>query len=270
MKRRRLTRLRERLGQAVCSMAVLGIGAVAQAEGAGPPAAPAPVSPPVVYTPMLPAPIVQPPQISVAAPSVPAAAGAQDEVAIANAAPLPAAAPRSRRSIGVMANFGLPDGANLGLVVRPAAWLRLHAAGGTNSVSLGFRGGATAIPHWFWHFGPSLTVEAGYCRVGTVNQVLRAFFQVPAWMQDYVQQAGYAYYNFHLGIEFGRGNVTGFIHAGYSYVDGTVRTPNAVSVAAGTSSSAADPPQVILGQDATVRVYTPSAKAGLIVFFGGP
>ena len=193
-----------------------------------------------------------------------------DDVAVAETTTPAAAAPRSARLIGFITDLGLPDGANLGLVVRPAAWLRLHAAGGTNSVSLGFRGGVTAIPHWFWHFGPSLTLEAGYCRVGNVNQVLRTFFQVPSWMKDYVQQAGYAYYNAHLGIEFGRGNVTGFIHAGASYVDGTVRTPNAVIVATGTNSPAADPPQVILGQDATVRVLTPSAKAGIIVFFGGP
>lgn len=318
MKRRRWSRLRQRLAGAACSLAVLGMGTVAQADEASPPAAPTPVSPPVVYTPILPAPADRPPpianppapaapvdrpppvanpailpapadrpppvvytpilsapadrppQIPVAAPSVPAAASPREEVAVVETEPLTAPAPRSRRLIGVMTDLGVPDGANLGLVVRPAAWLHLHAAGGTNSVSLGFRGGATAIPHWFWHFGPSLTVEAGYCRVGNVNQVLRTFFQVPAWMKDYVQQAGYAYYNAHLGIEFGRGNVTGFIHAGGSYVDGTVRTPNAVSVATGTNSPAANPPQVILGQDATVRVYTPSAKVGLIVYFGGP
>jgi hypothetical protein len=90
-------------------------------------------------------------------------------------------------------------------------------------------------------------------------------------MNDYAQQAGYAYYNAHVGIEFGRGNVTGFLHAGGSYVDGTVRTPNSVTVLppAGTTPSS-DPTQLILGQDAKVRVYTMSAKAGIIVYFGGP
>jgi hypothetical protein len=107
--------------------------------------------------------------------------------------------------------------------------------------------------------------------MGQVNSVLRTFFQVPAWMKDYAQEAGYSYYNVHLGVEFGRGNVTGFIHAGGSYVDGTVRTPNPVCVVSSTSCSTTSPNQtnLILGQDATVRVYTISAKAGLIVFFGG-
>ena len=194
-----------------------------------------------------------------------------DDAAIGETVPLAAPAPSSSRVLGFATDVGLPDGANLGLVLRPAAWLRLHGAVGTNSASLGFRGGATAIPHWFWHFGPSLTVEAGYCRIGEVNSVLRTFFQVPPWMTDYAQQAGYVYYNAHLGIEFGRGNVTGFIHGGGSYVDGTVRTPHSVTISqpAGTSLST-DPTRLVLGQDAKVRVYTMSAKAGIIVYFGGP
>jgi hypothetical protein len=199
--------------------------------------------------------------------------GGRDDVAIAQAVPL-AATPPSRHLLGLATDLGLPDGANIGLVVRPASWIRLHAAGGTNSVSVGFRGGATAIPRWFWHIGPSITLEGGYYRVGQVNSVLRTFFRVPDWMKDYAQQAGYAYYNAHLGLEFGRGNVTGFIHAGGSYVDGTVRAPNPVCVQTSSSpcsGGTASPgqAQLVLGQDAKVRVYTISAKAGIIVFFGG-
>jgi hypothetical protein len=194
-----------------------------------------------------------------------------DDAAIEETVPSAAPAHASRHLLGFATDVGLPDGANLSLVLRPASFVRLHGAVGTNSASLGFRGGATVIPHWFWHFGPSLTVEAGYCRIGNVNSVLRTFFQVPSWMNDYAQQAGYAYYNAHVGIEVGRGNVTGFIHAGGSYVDGTVRTPNSVTIPqpAGTSLST-DPARLVLGQDAKVRVYTMSAKAGIIVYFGGP
>ena len=257
--------------------------------------APADRPAPIMYSPMgsapadRPAPIVNPPPpsaptdlpapISVAAPPAPATyapaavlVGAHEDAAIAETVPLPATAPKSRHLLGLATDLGLPDGVNLGLVVRPASWIRLHAAGGTNTASVGFRGGATAIPHWFSYFGPSITLEAGYCRMGEVNGVLRTFFQVPPWMKDYAQEAGYAYYNAHLGLEFGRGNVTGFIHAGGSYVDGTVRMPNPVCVqTTGTPCSGVSPdqPQLILGQDAKVRVYTISAKAGLIVYFGG-
>lgn len=170
---------------------------------------------------------------------------------------------------GLATDVGLPDGANLGLVGRPTSWLRLTAAGGTNTASLGFRGGVTVIPYWLWHIGPSFTFEAGYCQMGNVNSVLRLFFQVPSWMSGYVQQAGYSYYNAHLGIEFGRHNITGFIHLGGSYVNATVRAPNPVTVPQPTGSTGS-PAQVLLGQDASVRAFTISAKLGLIVFFGGP
>jgi hypothetical protein len=201
--------------------------------------------------------------------SAPAATDARDDAAIAERVPLESAEPPSPHLLGVATDIGLPDGANLGLVVRPTSWIRLNAAGGTNSASLGFRGGVTAIPHWFWRIGPSFTLEAGYCRVGNVNGLLRNFFQVPSWMKDYAQQAGYTYYNAHLGIEFGRRNITGFIHVGGSYIDGTVRTPNSVSVPSTTPGVSTDSAQLILGQDAKVRAYTISAKAGLIVYFGG-
>jgi len=177
------------------------------------------------------------------------------------------AKPPAPHLLGVVADVGLPEGATIGLVVRPTFWLRLHAVGGTNSASLGARGGVTAIPHWFWRIGPSITLEAGFCSVGDVNSVLRGFFQVPAWMKDYAQQAGYTYYNAHLGLEFGRRNITGFIHFGGSYIDATVRTPRPVSIA--TPGAATATAHLILGQDAKVHVYTLSAKAGLIVYFGG-
>jgi hypothetical protein len=169
--------------------------------------------------------------------------------------------------------LGLPDGINLGLVVRPTSWIRAHGVGGTNTAGVGFRGGITAIPYWFWHFGPSITFEAGFCRLGDFNDALRAFFQVPSWMSGYVQQAGYTYYNAHFGLEFGRGNVTGYLHFGGSYLDVKVRTPHAVAIppvtTAGGSQTSGDPAQVILRQDATVTVYTLSGKAGIIVYFGG-
>ena len=229
-----------------------------------------PLPVPAVTTPTLPAPVERPAPAATAAPSPPAAPGARDDAAIAETVPLPAATRPSPRLLGIATDVGLPDGANLGLVLRPTSWIRVNASGGTNSASLGFRGGFTAIPQWFWHVGPSVTFEAGYFRVGNVNGVLRSFFQVPAWMKDYAQQAGYTYYNAHLGIEFGRRNITGFIHAGASYIDGTVRTPHSVTIAPTPGTTSTDPAQFILGQDAKITVYTFSAKAGLIVYFGGP
>ena len=51
-------------------------------------------------------------------------------------------------------------------------------------------------------------------------------------------------------------------------MDVTVRTPNSVTIP--PLSNSTDPPaQLILRKDAKVYVYTISAKAGLIVYFGG-
>ena len=201
----------------------------------------------------------------------PAAPGASPDTAVAQTASLAAAAPPARRLFGLTTDLGLPDGINLGLVVRPTSWIRAHGVGGTNTASVGFRGGITAIPYWFWHFGPSITLEAGYCKLGDFNDALRTFFQVPSWMNGYVQQAGYTYYNAHFGLEFGRGNLTGYLHFGGSYMDVKVRTPHAVTIppVTGAPQSSSDPAQVILRQDATVTVYTLSGKAGIIVYFGG-
>jgi hypothetical protein len=180
------------------------------------------------------------------------------------------AAPPARRLFGLTSDVGLPDGINIGLVVRPTSWIRAHGVAGTNTASVGFRGGITAIPYWLWHFGPSATFEAGFCRLGDFNDALRTFFQVPSWMNGYVQQAGYTYYNAHFGLEFGRGNLTGYLHFGGSYLDVRVRTPHPVAIPPVTgASSTNDPAQVILRQDAKVTVYTLSGKAGIIVYFGG-
>lgn len=235
-----------------------------------------------MYSPMGSVPADRPAPTSAVAPQAPApyappavVFGAYNEdAAIGATVPFAAAAPSPRRFFGVSTDFGLPDGANLGLVVRPASWIRLHAAGGSNSANVGFGGGVTLIPYWFWHIGPSLTFEGGFCRMGDVNVVLRTFFQVPAWMKDYAQQAGYSYFNSHLGLEFGRGRVTGFIHVGGSYVDGTVRTPNPVCVQTSSTPCSGgavspDQTQLRLGEDAKVKVYTISGKAGIIVYFGG-
>jgi hypothetical protein len=170
-----------------------------------------------------------------------------------------------------MTDLGLPDGANLALVFRPGSWGRIHAAGGTNTASLGFRGGITLIPIWLWFVAPSLNFEGGFCRIGDMNSVLRAIFQVPSWLQNYAQQLGYSYYNAHVGLEFGRGRVTGFLHAGASYLHGTVRTPSPVRIAPVTGSpyvASAGDAQFYLRQDATFQAYTISFKAGIIVFLG--
>jgi hypothetical protein len=46
-------------------------------------------------------------------------------------------APKALPRFGVMADAGVPDGANASLVVRPFAWVRAHGGGGTNMIWTG-------------------------------------------------------------------------------------------------------------------------------------
>src|SRR3954470_18359444 len=94
-----------------------------------------------------------------------------------------AGAPRPREAppvaLGLLADAGVPDGANAALVVAPAPWLRLHGGGGTNTVSAGFRGGFTVVP---FGVGPSLSMEAGHYREGNANALVRRFVGTDRWL----------------------------------------------------------------------------------------
>jgi hypothetical protein len=164
------------------------------------------------------------------------------------------------RIFGVASDVGMPDGLNLGLVVAPVDWLRLGASMGTNSASLDYRGGLSLIP---MGWGPSFSAEVGHCNIADTTSTIRYFFSVPSWVQSYVQQLGYTYVNAHLGFYYNLANFTLFIHAGYTYLVGTVRATQPIVVDSKTNTSISIP------EDGNVRAHTLSAKAGLIYMFGG-
>ena len=165
------------------------------------------------------------------------------------------------RVLGLASDLGMPDGLNLGLVVSPADWMRLGASIGTNSASLNYRGGLSLVP---MGWGPSFTLEAGHCNTAPTTSVVRTFFTVPSWVRDYVQQLGYTYINAHVGFDYRWGGLTLFLHGGYTYLRGTIRSPNPVVVDSKTNTS------IQITQDGSVTAYTLSAKAGVVYMFGGP
>ena len=59
------------------------------------------------------------------------------------------------------------------------------------------------------------------------------------------------------------GNVTLFLHGGYTYLVGTVRAPKSVVVDTNTSTT------VTIAEDGKVYAQTLSAKLGLVFLFGG-
>jgi hypothetical protein len=165
-----------------------------------------------------------------------------------------------RRVVGLSTDIGMPDGANLGLIVAPFSWTRLGASVGTNSASLGYRGSLSLIP---MGWGPSFTFEAGHCNLANTNGVLRTFFSVPTWVEPYVQQIGYTYLNAHVGFDYSFGGVTVFVHGGYSYLAATLRSPQPVVIESVTNTT------VAFTRDGDVQAYTWSAKLGLHYMFGG-
>jgi hypothetical protein len=179
---------------------------------------------------------------------------------------IPAAPPAARGlpRLGVMADAGLPDGANASLVFRPLRWLRVHGGGGYNMVSEGIRAGATVVP---FGMGPSATLETGHYFDGNANGVVQRFAG-QSFSSPLLARIGYDYTNFHLGLDFGYHRVTFFVHGGMSYVRAQIH--NLESVVSSQASAASDgngSTSVSIKQDPTVQAWFPSAKLGFIFYF---
>jgi hypothetical protein len=168
--------------------------------------------------------------------------------------------------LGVMADAGLPDGANAALVLRPAPWMRLHAGGGTNTVSAGYRGGLTLLlPSGA---GPSLSVEVGHYRDGTATGLVRSIVGGAGDLEPLFARLGYTYVNAQVGLELGHGPVQFFIHAGMSRITATLH--NATAALEKARGPASDPSTtVIIREDPILRVWAPSVKLGLVAYLGG-
>ncbi len=190
-------------------------------------------------------------------PRVQAAGSASDdqraEVAGAHAPTLMAKvepSPDRKPWLGLVLDAGVPDGAQVGLVVRPWSWLRIHAGGGYNLASGGIRGGATYVPFDYWVV-PTLTLEGGYFFAGNPQGAVEAIAGVDV---EYVpERIAYGYANAHLGLEFGGDWFTFFLRGGYSYIDATVRPPDTEE-------------DLRFEEDARLVAWAPSAKLGFIVY----
>jgi hypothetical protein len=175
--------------------------------------------------------------------------------------------------LGASTDVGLPDGVNFGLVVRPLAWLRVGVAAGTNSASVGGRGGVTFIPYAFGRFSPSATLELGHYRMAQVNGLVGAVFGVPGSLRDYMQRLGYTYYNANLGIEFCAGRLIAFVHGGMTIVHGTATNTDPVYLDPAANEDPAvraASARATLKESANIRAISPAAKVGIIFMFGGP
>ena len=149
------------------------------------------------------------------------------------------------RTLGFSMDFGVPDGAALGMVVRPAFnWLRLEAAATFNGAAPGARLGLTLDPVP-WVLAPTLTAEGGHTWDGPVPGMQNS------------PSVGYDYANFHFGLEFGhRESLRFFLRGGASWVD--VHTAN-FHEGAGSGVVAQNP--------SFIGWVAPTAKLGFAQFF---
>ena len=255
-----------------------------------PPSAAAPASPAVIE-PKPSASSLLPRPVSPAGPtspsSVPASVPASVAASVPASVPAPAPAPSrvrasgepaavaaaqairpsrpGRHYLGLGTDVGMPDGLTLGLVLSPVDWLRISAALGTTSLSdpelFGlYRGGLALVP---LGWGPSFSFEAVRRNVAPTTSVIRTFFSVPAWVDPYVQELGYTFFNAHLGFDYVVWGFTLYLHGGATYLIGTVRAPKPVVVDSKTNTS------LNITQDGGFRALTLSAKAGIVYLFGG-
>jgi hypothetical protein len=152
------------------------------------------------------------------------------------------------RYVGAQVDVGVPDGAAIGVVVRPKLnWLRLNLSGTYNAMALGIRGGFTLDPIKF-PVAPTFTLEGGHAFEG----------KVPG--QDTIPAFSYDYLNLHGGLEFGgRDSFRFFIHAGPTFM--SVHTSNFADSIGNVNRS-------ISISDPTVSVrLIPTAKLGFAILF---
>lgn len=162
--------------------------------------------------------------------------------------------------IGLSLDVGIPDGATVSGLFRPADWVRLSAGLGYNFLSPGIRVGATFTPFHFL-LTPSLTLEAGHYFVGDPGSKLDALVGSSGTAADNFRNVSYDFGNVHLGLEIGGKNFGGFLHVGMSYVNASVHDFQTL-----LQKNTNDPS--LEAADPSLRFTVPSLKLGILYFFG--
>lgn len=162
--------------------------------------------------------------------------------------------------LGLMLDGGVPDGANLSVAYRPWSFVRVHAGGGTNLVSPGFRAGLTLLLPG----GLVGCAEYGHYFEGNANGIWRSISGHPDADVPSLHELGYDYANFRAGLELGPSWFKFQLHAGMSYMTGQVKQLGATLTKAASSEGTT----VTFGSDPTVSVWSVSARLGFVVYFG--
>ncbi|HEY4012149.1 MAG TPA: hypothetical protein VGM06_02325 [Polyangiaceae bacterium] len=168
----------------------------------------------------------------------------------------PAAASPRHRTFGMTMDVGVPDGAALGIVVRPRFdWLRIAGAVTHNGIAPGVRFGVTLDPIDF-PIAPTLTVEGGHYWQGTIPGISES------------PTVGYNYANIHLGLEIGsRSNFRFFLRGGVSYLDVSASNINMGSNGTVAANGASAMSGSGIGNPSFSGWVAPSGKLGFSLYF---
>jgi hypothetical protein len=168
----------------------------------------------------------------------------------------PTASPPRHRTFGMTMDVGVPDGAALGLVVRPRFdWLRIAGAVTHNGIAPGLRLGVTVDPIDF-PIAPTLTVEGGHYWQGTIPGVSDS------------PTVGYNYANIHLGLEIGsRSAFRFFLRGGVSYVDVSASNISMGSNGTVAANGASAMSGSGIGNPSFSGWVAPSGKLGFALYF---
>lgn len=177
-----------------------------------------------------------------------------------HAAATPIAHPKRLPIFGVGLDVGVPDGANLSLVARPCPWARVHVAMGNNSISYGWRFGATLLP---LRTGPAFVVEYGHYRDGNANPVAGKLIGSSFEPSPLFERVGYDYVNLHLGLNFGYRRFVFFVQGGLSILRGQIHNADQAihDATAGLNNT-----DVSVHSDPTFKATGFAGKLGVIAY----
>jgi hypothetical protein len=161
---------------------------------------------------------------------------------------------------GLGADVGLPDGANVSLVVRPRSWARFQAAVGSNGISRGYRAGISLVP--LGH-GPGLAAECGHYESGNANQVAVKLMGSDFQPNPLLERVSYDYLNLHLALNFGYEYVTFFVQAGLSMVRGRLHNTSSYQLQANTLPGNTS---VTVREDPVFQATGVAGKLGLLFY----
>jgi hypothetical protein len=162
----------------------------------------------------------------------------------------------SFKRFGLLADAGVPDGANGAIVYRLFPSLGIHMGGGYNAVSPGIRGGVTFAP-FSTFVRPSVSFDVGHYFEGDANPIAQKLMGDPSYSSPLLDHVGYDYMNAHVGLEFGGDNARIYFRGGMSRITGAVH---------GINEAAGEDATVSVTQSPDVEMITVSARIGLVVY----